>query len=204
MYNNEPIDWDSGTFPPSRLVLKMNMDTYKVDTIAKTDDWYLLYTFDSEGNIYAGKYSGDGNKLTKLDPSTNTFTEVGTLNLPLTTQGGTYTVVENGNVYVSMHDGEFTTSLWKGTVSGSDYSRVGAFPGSENIHGMYITPADDPKAPSVAQDIAYTWDDSRTNLTLTYTVPTKAYDGSAVTGLTRSQPAVMATKPAKMPFSVSA
>lgn len=81
-----------------------------------------------------------------------------------------------------MHDGEFTTSLWKGTVSGSDYSRVGAFPGSENIHGMYITPADDPKAPSVAQDIAYTWDDSRTNLTLTYTVPTKAYDGSAVTG----------------------
>ena len=182
MYNNEPIDWDSGTFPPSRLVLKMNMDTYKVDTIAKTDDWYLLYTFDSEGNVYAGKYSGDGNKLTKLDPSTNTFTEVGTLNLPLTTQGGTYTVVDNGNVYVSMHDGEFTTSLWKGTVSGSDYSRVGAFPGSENIHGMYITPADDPKAPSVAQDIAYTWDDSRTNLTLTYTVPTKAYDGSAVTG----------------------
>lgn len=182
MYNNEPIDWDSGTIPPSRVVMKMNMDTYKVDTIAKTDDWYLLYTFDSEGNVYAGKYSGDGNKLTKLNHSTNEFTEVGALNLPLTTQGGTYTVVDNGNVYVSMHDGEFTTSLWKGTVGGSDYSRVAAFPGNENIHGMYITPADDPKAPAPAQDIAYTWDESRTNMTLTYTVPTKAYDGSAVSG----------------------
>lgn len=188
VYNDEPIDWDryfdddDYEFPASRLVMKMNMDTYKLDTIAKTDDWDLFYTFDAEGNVYVGQYSGDGTVIGKLDKTTGEVTPIGTSSLPLTTQGASYATTSGNDVYVSLHDGEFTHSLWKGTVGGTTFTKVASFPNNENIWGLYITPADDPKAPGAAEDINYKWNDSRTKLTLNYTVPTTTYDGTKLDG----------------------
>lgn len=189
LYNDEPIDWDAYfddddyEFPPSRVLLKMNMDTYKVDTIAKTDDWILFFNFGQDGTVYCGKNTDDGTTINTLDPTTGELTVVdSTCNLPLTTYGSSYTAADGNDVYVSMHDGEFTTSLWKGTVGAGTFTKVASFPEDENIKGIYITPAEDAEAPAAAQNISYTWDEARLNLTLNYTVPTKAYDGTDLSG----------------------
>lgn len=180
-WNMETSDDDDDQ--PSKMLCSIDLATNKVDTLLRTDNFFVFLAAAKDGSLYAGKI--EDNELCKINTSTGEVTSVGKCNFTLTNGTALAEAVfddATGELYVAALDNKDRTFLYKGDASTAQFTKVGQFPGSEHFKGLYIVDAP-AKAPAAPTNIAWTFTNTaRTAGNLTFGVPTTAFDGSSLSG----------------------
>ena len=185
LWNDEPWDWaNNAPMPPTHVLVSMDPTTLKVDTLCKTDSFYIWMAAAPDGTLYGA--SMNTSKLVKIDKTTGDASDVGVSNVNFENGDDPADAYFDGDslYVVGLHNDK--TYLYCGNVKTAQFNTLAQFPNNERIKGLYTEPVAD-KAPGVPRNIVATYSvDSAstavtqpTKITLTFNAPNATADGTA-------------------------
>jgi hypothetical protein len=142
------------------------------------ESWNSTF-FDKNGQFYAIDYTGD---LYKVDKTTGVMTKVGATGyVPEYTSGACYDPRGN-KAYWSVSDVAELGYLCEVDLTTGVATKVCDFPYNEEVVGLCIPEVNaDAKAPDYVTNLSATFDGYALIGTISFTMPTKSYDGSDLT-----------------------
>ncbi len=176
------VNTSTGRWPSYKLVV-FNTDDWSYTSIASTTSMFAL-AFDNTGTLYGVDDSGN---FSKIDVKTGKATAIKNVGfMPAFAQSAAFDVVNNRYLWASFHieNSTLTSILYAVDPATGKMTTIKKFPAPIEITGMFIkNPLAAAKAPAALTSASLAYDSPGSlSCTISYTAPSKAYDGSDLTG----------------------
>lgn len=150
-----------------------------------SDTSFISIAANAQGEIYA---ISKGGGLHKIDKSTGADTYIGYTGVQLSNwtnnnQGSAFDMKTGKLYWAAYPNGKSNSVLYVIDVATGKASYIGDFPNSCQIGSIYVpAPAAEDGAPAKASDLIVNFEGAEKTGTVTFTLPTKTFDGNDLTG----------------------
>lgn len=158
----------------------MNLETGARTAIGDLSTGMYVMAANSKGDLYG---IGTDGILYRIDKTTATATSIGATGVsPKYIQSGSFDM-KSGKLYWAACRADGTAGLYDVDTATGSASLVSELPNNEEIVGMYIpAPAAEDGAPAAVEDLTATFTNGATTGNVKFTMPSKTFGGSELTG----------------------